>query len=218
MDFQGTLSLASSFLLTFTNPTFLSSLLYTLSYLLIGILTPLPLAFALGTLAGTKKRVDDIILPVGMIVSCAPGFIFGPLLLWLLGPSALAVILTSAFASFFTEFELIRSGIREIPKRLFDIVGSFNASTWQAMRHVVFPPIVPRILESFRICISGIWDSVLAAEVLANVAGLGSFIFATTKTADTNTTIAGIVGIIAMTVLIDRLVFHRIEERVGRWK
>jgi ABC-type nitrate/sulfonate/bicarbonate transport system permease component len=216
--FENTLNFLSSLLQAFSDPSFMWSVFCSIVYLLMGIFLSLPLALTLGVLAGRRKRLDNVLMPLSLALTSSPGFIFGPILIIMLGPSPLTVILTTATGAFFPQFELIRSGVREIPKRLFEIAQSFGAGNQQVITKVIVPPTLPRMVESFRICLSTLWDSVLATEILANVMGLGSFILATTKTVDARYVIAGVITIILVTILIDRIVVCRVEERIARWK
>lgn len=200
------------------DPTFYVRISLTFSYLVAGILLSFPFALIIGLLAGWKKKIDNIFMPISIAFGSLPSFAVGPLAIFLLGPTISAVILAIVPQSFFLQFEVIRSGAKEVPPEFFDTASALNFDDWRTLTRIIIPPILPRIIEGFRLSLTTLWDTVMAAEIFANIFGVGSFVFVTTTKVEMA---AGLIAVLSLTltaILIDSMILRNVEDCLKRWK
>ena len=96
-----------------------------------------------------------------------------------------------------------RSGMRSASQEQMNAAYSMGASYTQLIRHVVLPAALPEILVGMRVAIGFGWSTLVAAEMVAAVSGIGWMVLDASKFLRSDVIFVGIIimGIIA--VLID---------------
>jgi len=92
-----------------------------------------------------------------------------------------------------------------------------GASRGQVVLHVILPAALPEILTGMRIGIGFGWTTLVAAEIVAAKAGLGSMVWNAAEFLVTEVVIMGIVIIGAIAWAFD-LLMRRIEALAVPWK
>jgi ABC-type nitrate/sulfonate/bicarbonate transport system permease component len=182
-----------------------------------GILFALILATPLAVIAGLSKRIDSCLTPIVMIVGSLPDIAILPILVKWVGPGMAVAILTSSLCAFFPVFFSVREGVREIPIELVRVTEIFNSGKADLLRSLILPATFPKMVTGLRVAYDFVWEIVLAIEIFSGLAGLGHLIEISSKTNDMVTAFSSVLMIALMSVLVDKLVFTRLESRVKRW-
>lgn len=131
---------------------------------------------ALGLAMGASRRVEAFVNPIFLVLRPIPPLAWIPLaIVWLgLGDAAkLMVIFVSAFVpSVINSF----TGVRQIDVPVFEAAAMLRARGWRYWREVLVPGALPSIFTGLRLSLQASWTTLVAAELVGAVAGLGSIL------------------------------------------
>lgn len=163
-------------------------------------------AIPLGMICGLSKYVRAALDPWIEFYRPLPPLAYYTLLVIWLGiedPSKIALLYLAAFAPLFIA---IVSGVQRIPQDRMNGARSLGASGWQILLYVVFPSILPELFTGLRTAIGVAYSTLVAAEMVAAISGLGWMVLDASKFLRSDVIFVGIIimGIIA--VLVDALI------------
>jgi taurine transport system permease protein len=110
-----------------------------------------------------------------------------------------------------------RAGVRSVAIEQIHAAYSMGATRAQVVTHVILPGALPDILTGTRIGIGVGWTTLVAAEIVAAQAGLGSMIWNAAEFLTTEVVILGIVIIGVIAYAFD-LVMRFLEHTLVPWK
>jgi ABC-type nitrate/sulfonate/bicarbonate transport system permease component len=191
----------------------------TLLRLFAGFTLAAVVGVAIGIAMGRSRFAEDVLLPLVSIGAPIPGIAYAPLfMLWfdLGNKSAILVVgFVSTFPIIFNTWSGVKA-VKEIWVRSAQVMGADNR---RLFRQVVLPGALPYILTGLRLGLAQAWRILVVVELLAAVPwGLGLLIFGARQFLATDVMLAGIVVIGIVGLMIERLVFLRLERAtVIRW-
>jgi len=185
-----------------------------------GILLALVFVMPLALLVGSRSQLDEAITPIIMLIGALPDLAILTLLVTIVGRGNIVAITVSSFSAFFPTYFTIRQGVKEIPTDYFHVASIFKAGRVQTFTKMVLPSIFPNLLTGLRLSFEFSWNVLLAVEIIASVAGIGSFISVALGSAAHSLTygLAAIMTVGLITIAIDRVLFERLENRIKRWR
>lgn len=199
------------------NIVFLQWILQSLLNITLGILLALSTALPLAIVTGLKNRVDHTLTPTIMICGALPDLAVLPLFVFWFGPGTVAAILMAMICSFFPIFFSVREGVREIPLDYFHVANIFKAGRLATLTKMILPAVFPKIISGVRIAFEFVWEIILFIEIIARVAGIGSFIEASMQQGSVELVFAGILAVSFLVLTIDQLIFMRAEKKIMKW-
>lgn len=199
------------------NPEFILSVFKSLANLMAGIFLASLIAIPMAIVAGLKNKMDSSLTPLIMIVGALPDVALLPFFVYWFGRGAVAAIIMATVVAFFPLFFTVREGIKNIPKDYFHVAYVYKAKKIDVYTKLVLPAIYPQLITGIRLAYEFLWEIVLAIEIIASISGIGFIINFAVEEGSLAYAFAGIfmIGIIA--ILIDRLIFNRLEEKIKRW-
>jgi len=185
-----------------------------------GVSLALVLVFPLALLVGMRTQLDQAITPIIMLVGALPDLAILTLLVTVIGRGNVAAVSISAFSAFFPVYFTIRQGVKEIPADYFHVTSVFKAGRVQTFTKMILPSIFPNLVTGLRLSFEFSWNVLLAVEVIASVAGIGTFISSSLGSSAHSLTygLAAIMTVGLITIAIDRAFFERFENRIKRWR
>ncbi len=201
-------------------PIFLSrvgqSFLNVATGISIALLVVLPLAL----LVGSRNDLDQALTPLIMLLGALPDLAILSLLVTVVGRGNAVAIAIAGFSAFFPTYFTIRQGVREIPADYFHVSSVFQASQFQTFTKVIMPSIFPNMVTGLRLSFEFSWNVLLAVEIIASVAGIGTFISSSLEGPGRSLTygLAAIMTVGLLTVAMDRLFFEKLETRIRKWR
>lgn len=131
---------------------------------------------ALGLAMGASRRVEAFVNPIFLVLRPIPPLAWIPLaIVWLgLGDAAkMMVIFVSAFVP-----SVINSytGVRQIDKPIFEAAAMLDVTGWRYWREVLVPGALPSIFTGLRLSLQASWTTLVAAELVGAVTGLGQIL------------------------------------------
>ena len=130
----------------------------------------------LGLAMGASRTVEAFVNPIFLVLRPIPPLAWIPLaIVWLgLGDAAkMMVIFVSAFVP-----SVINSytGVRQIDKPIFEAAAMLDITGWRYWREVLIPGALPSIFTGLRLSLQASWTTLVAAELVGAVAGLGTIL------------------------------------------
>ena len=166
--------------------------------LLLAIVTAIPL----GMLSGFSKPIRAALDPIIEFYRPLPPLAYYTLLVIWLGienPSKIALLYLGAFAPLYIAAV---SGVQRIPRDRVNASLSLGASSWQVFVYVIFPSCLPDLFTGLRTAIGFTYTTLVAAEMVAAVSGIGWMVLDASKFLRSDVIFVGIIimGIIAIAI------------------
>ena len=174
---------------------------------------------AIGIAMGRSRRAEDIFLPLVSIGAPIPGIAYTPLFLLWFGLGNISAVLLVGFVSGFPIIFNTWTGVKAVKEIWLRSAQAMGADNRRMFRHVILPGALPYILTGLRLGLAQAWRILVAIEMLAAVPwGLGWLIFGAREFLNTDVMLAGIAVIAIIGLLLEKLVFQRLEDyTVVRW-
>ncbi len=177
----------------------ISESMYLLVFaLVLAIFTAIPL----GMLSGFSKPIRAALDPIVEFYRPLPPLAYYTLLVIWLGienPSKIALLYLGAFAPLYIAAV---SGVQRIPRDRVNASLSLGASPWQVFTYVIFPSCLPDLFTGLRTAIGFTYTTLVAAEMVAAVSGIGWMVLDASKFLRSDQIFVGIIimGIIAIVI------------------
>jgi NitT/TauT family transport system permease protein len=191
----------------------------TVIRLLSGFTLAALIGVTVGVLMGRSRRAEDIFLPLVSIMAPIPGLAYAPLFLLWFGLGNISAVLLVGFVAAFPIIFNSWTGVKAVKEIWVRSAQSMGADDRRMFRHVILPGALPYILTGLRLGLAQAWRILVAIEMLAAVPwGLGWMIFGAREFLNTDVMMAGIVVIGVIGLMLEKLVFQKIEDyTIVRW-
>jgi taurine transport system permease protein len=141
-----------------------------------GFVVASSIGVVIGLAMGASRAAEAFINPIFLLLRPIPPLAWIPLaIVWLgLGDAAkLMVIFVSAFVP-----SVINSytGVRQIDRPIFEAAAMLDVKGWRYWREVLIPGALPSIFTGLRLSLQASWTTLVAAELVGAVAGLGTIL------------------------------------------
>jgi NitT/TauT family transport system permease protein len=168
---------------------------------------------------GRYRWAEDFFLPLVSIGNPVPGLAYAPLFVLWFGLGNLPAVLLVAFAASFPIILNTWTGVKAVKEIWIRAAQAMGAADHQLFWKVVLPSALPYVLTGLRLGLARAWRVLVAVEMLTSVSlGLGWLIFGAREFLNTDVMLAGIAVIGIVGLLLEKLVFEKIEQStVVRW-
>lgn len=134
------------------------------------------LGVALGLAMGASRVVEALVNPVFMLLRPIPPLAWIPLAIVWLGLGDSAKIMVIFFAAFVPAVINSFSGVRQIEIAIFEASAMLDVRGLRYWREVLIPGALPSIFTGLRLSLQASWTTLVAAELVGAVAGLGTIL------------------------------------------
>lgn len=171
----------------------------------------------IGVLLGTVSWLRVVAEPVVTFVRALPPLAYFSLFiiwfgidetpkLWLLSIAALPPVAVATAAA-----------VHNAPTGLVEAARALGAGRWQSIRDVVLPHALPEIFTGVRLAVGVAYSSVVAAETINGVPGIGGMIRDAQRYSQTDVVVLGLFAIGLSGLLIDALL-RVSEDKLIPWR
>jgi NitT/TauT family transport system permease protein/taurine transport system permease protein len=125
---------------------------------------------------GASRAVEAFANPIFLVLRPIPPLAWIPLAIVWLGLGDAAKMMVIFFAAFVPSVINSYTGVRQIDRPLFEaaaVLGIRGARYW---REVLVPGALPSIFTGLRLSLQASWTTLVAAELVGAVAGLGQIL------------------------------------------
>ncbi|MEU4219972.1 ABC transporter permease [Actinoplanes sp. NPDC026623] len=189
----------------------------SLRRILIGSLIGVGGGLLLGVGMGTVSWIRVVVEPVVTFVRALPPLAYFSLFiiwfgidetpkLWLLSIAALPPVAVAT-----------ASAVYSAPTELVEAARALGAGRWQVVRDVVLPSAQPEIFTGIRLAVGIAYSSVVAAETINGVPGIGGMVRDAQRYSQTDVVVLGLFAIGLSGLLIDALL-RTAENRLIPWR
>jgi ABC-type nitrate/sulfonate/bicarbonate transport system permease component len=174
---------------------------------------------AIGIVMGRSRRVEDLALPLVSMGAPIPGIAYAPLFLLWFGLGNTSAVLLVGFVSAFPIIFNTWTGVKAVKEVWIRSALAMGADDRRLFHKVILPGALPYILTGLRLGLAQAWRILVGVEMLAAVPwGLGWMIFGAREFLNTDVMLAGVAVIGTVGLLLEKLVFKRLEDfTVVRW-
>ena len=144
-----------------------------------GFVVASAIGVALGLAMGASRTVEALINPVFLLLRPIPPLAWIPLAIVWLGLGTSAKMMVIFFAAFVPSVINSYAGVRQIDKPIFEaaaMLGVRGARDLRFWREVLVPGALPSIFTGLRLSLQASWTTLVAAELVGAVVGLGQIL------------------------------------------
>ncbi len=172
---------------------------------------------ALGLALATVRPFQVVVEPyVNFLRALPPLAYFSLLIIWF-GIEDTSKIWLLFLAAFPPIALSVLSGVQGIRHELLDAARALGASRWARIRFVVLPSVLPQLFTGVRLALGFAWTTIVAAETVDGIPGIGGLAWSTKKFQQTDVAVLCVIVIGLTAIALDQLV-KRLELRVVPWQ
>lgn len=171
----------------------------------------------LGLLLATVRPFQVIVEPYVNFVRALPPLAYFSLLIIWFGIDDGAKVWLLVLAAFPPIALSVVGGVRGIRRERIDAARALGARRRHVVRFVVLPSVLPELFTGIRLSIGFAWTTIVAAETVNGIPGIGGLAWATKKFQQTDVAVLCIIVIGLAAVALDQLV-KALERTVVPWR
>jgi taurine transport system permease protein len=157
----------------YADATLLSHALHSLKLVVLGFVVAVAVGVPLGLVMGWSRRAEALINPVFLLIRPIPPLAWIPLAILWLGLGDAAKIMVIFFAAFVPAVINTFTGVRNIEPHVIEAARMLGTRPWRLAREVLVPGSLPMIFTGLRLSLQASWTTLVAAELVGALAGLG---------------------------------------------
>ncbi|MBW4444479.1 MAG: ABC transporter permease [Plectolyngbya sp. WJT66-NPBG17] len=157
----------------FTNNDLLSDVIVSCGRVLAGFIAAAVIGVPMGIAMGTFYSMESLFAPFVGTVRYMPVTAFVPLIvIWVgLGEESKILIITLGVVLY--NAIMIADAVKFIPSEMINVAYTLGATRRDVLFRVIVPATFPSVLDTLRVNISGAWNYLVIAELVAAQSGLG---------------------------------------------
>ena len=171
----------------------------------------------LGLAMGASRTVEALANPVFLLLRPIPPLAWIPLAIVWLGLGDAAKIMVIFFAAFVPSVINSFTGVRQIERPIFEASAMLGVRGLRYWREVLIPGALPSIFTGLRLSLQAAWTTLVAAELVGAVAGLGQILNQASQDIYPAMIVVGM-ACVALSGWLMTLGLGWIERRVMPWK
>ncbi|MBM0742131.1 ABC transporter permease [Phormidium sp. CLA17] len=157
----------------FAEDNLLFDVLMSSGRVLAGFIVAAIIGVPLGIAMGTFHSMDNLFAPLVGTVRYMPVTAFVPLIVIWLGLGEASKVLIIMLGVVLYNAIMVADAVKFIPNEMINVAYTLGASRRDVLFKVIMPAAFPSILDTLRVNISGAWNFLIIAELVAAQNGLG---------------------------------------------
>jgi NitT/TauT family transport system permease protein len=182
----------------------------------VGFLLASALAIPVGVLMGSFPSIRALFEPLFGLMRYMPAPAFIPLLILYLGIGEEPKIMLIFIGVFFFNALMVMDTVKFVPKDLIEATYMLGGNRLQTLTQVIFPHVLPGIIDACRINLAAAWQLVIVSELIAATEGLGRRISVAGRFLRTDEIFVGLIVIGVIGLMFD-LLFQYLLRVSCRW-
>ena len=150
--------------------------LHSLKLVAMGFSIAAAIGVPLGLLMGHSRRAEALINPAFLLLRPIPPLAWIPLAIVWLGLEDASKMLVIFVAAFVPSVINSYTGVRNIESPIMEAARMLNIRGWKLVREVLVPGAFPMIFTGLRLSLQASWTTLVAAELIGALYGLGSIL------------------------------------------
>ncbi|WP_432407805.1 ABC transporter permease [Wukongibacter sp. M2B1] len=196
--------------------------LYSLNLILRSLAIGIAIAVLLSLLAIKSEVFEGLVETLLAIAHPLPGIALLPLIILWLGTGTNSIIFIIVHSVAWPMVLNLLTGFKSIPKIYKQLGENYELSTMEIIWNILIPASFPYFLAGIKIGWARAWRALISSEMIfgaaGGIGGLGWFIFKKRVFMDTAGMYSGLLIIVLIGILVDDILFSKLEERtVKKW-
>lgn len=150
--------------------------LHSLKLVTMGFAVAVGVGVPLGLLMGYSRRAEALINPAFLLLRPIPPLAWIPLAIVWLGLDDGSKILVIFVAAFVPSVINSHAGVRNIEVPVMEAASMLGIKGWRMVAEVLVPGAMPMIFTGLRLSLQASWTTLVAAELIGALYGLGSIL------------------------------------------
>jgi NitT/TauT family transport system permease protein len=186
----------------FTEDNLIIDILVSCSRVLAGFLAAALIGVPMGIAMGTFGSMNSLFAPFVGTVRYMPVTAFVPLIVIWVGLGEEAKILIVTLGVVLYNAIMVSDAVKFIPNEMINVAYTLGANRRDVLFKVIIPATFPSVLDTLRVNISGAWNYLVIAELVAAQSGLGYKIIQAQRFLQTDKVLfcIAIIGLIGLTI------------------
>jgi len=202
----------------FQNHTFLIGIAISMKRIAIGYGISIVVGIFLGLLIGRVRLFEETLGSFFTGLQTLPTICWLPLSLLWFGLNDRSIIFLVFMGAVLSITIATDAGVKSVPSLYIRAAKTMGAKGWKLYLEVIIPAALPHIITGMKQGWSFAWRSLMAGELLIVCLGLGHLMMIGRELNDMSQVIAVMIVIIIIGILVDRLFFVKVEQRIReRW-
>ncbi|MDE2567245.1 MAG: ABC transporter permease [Burkholderiales bacterium] len=160
----------------YANATLQEHVLRSVALVTMGFAVSSAFGVFLGLAMGASRVVEALVNPVFLLLRPIPPLAWIPLAIVWLGLGNSAKIMVIFFAAFVPSVINSQAGVRQIEPPVFEAAAMLGLRGARLWREVLIPGALPSIFTGLRLSLQASWTTLVAAELVGAIAGLGQIL------------------------------------------
>ncbi len=202
--------LALIFVLGFTTldaTQFFFGFFESLVRILISYAISLGLAILISVFVTSSREIENVGLPMLDALQSFPAFALAPLLIIWLGKSTSVVVTILVIEMIWPILFTILSAQKQIKTDLLETAKIFGANHLNYFIYVLIPLIFPAIITGSIVAWGQAWETIIAAEIIVNVPGVGSYLSQSGQDFNSRVLLIGILLLMMILFLLNKYIW-----------
>jgi NitT/TauT family transport system permease protein len=157
----------------FTDENLIVDVLASSTRVLAGFVVAGIIGVPIGLAMGTFYSLDSLFAPIVGTVRYMPVTAFVPLIVIWLGLEEPSKILIIMLGVVLYNAIMVADAVKFIPNEMINVAYTLGATRRDVVFKVIIPAAFPSVLDTLRVNISGAWNFLVIAELVASQNGLG---------------------------------------------
>lgn len=184
--------------------------------ILVGYFVSMILGILLGLIIVRYKWLDENVSALILGLQTLPSICWLPFAILWYGLNESAIIFVIAIGSTFAVAIAVESGIKNVNPLFIRAAKTMGADGINVYWNVIIPASLPSLISGLKQGWSFAWRALMAGEMLSATKGLGQVLMVGRDLADISQVMAVMIVIIILGVVVDKLVFGKIEMNIRR--
>lgn len=175
----------------------------SLSRVAIAYIVSLLLALAITLLVTSQQKLEAISVPFLDVLQSFPSFALFPLLVLWFGRTAPVTIIVLVITMIWPILFTLLSARKQIREDLLEVAYVFGAKGTKFLHFVLLPLLFPALITGSIVAWGEAWEAIIAAEIIVQVSGVGTYLAETGSTGNTPILLIGVFLLLALLFILN---------------
>lgn len=165
------------------------------------------LAIGVSLIVVSSKTFEEISVPILDVLQSFPSFALFPLLVVWFGRTSLVTILILVISMIWPILFTILSAQKQLKGDLLEAAHLFRATGIKFLIYVLFPLMFPAIITGSIVAWGEAWETIIAAEIIVNVPGVGTYLAQGGQNLNSTVLLVGILLLLMLLFILNKYIW-----------
>lgn len=165
------------------------------------------LAIIITLIITSSNKLEEIFIPILDVLQSFPSFALFPLLIIWFGKSSIVTIIILVITMIWPILFTIITAQKQIHSDIIDAAQIFGASKEKYLFYILLPLLFPSIITGSLIGWGEAWEAIIAAEIIINIPGVGTYLAETGRGNQPQMLAVGITILLLLLFLLNKYIW-----------